>query len=713
MRRNLWRLAFALVISSGCFLATVIWFQTGQVKDRSDSGKKAVARLSQASHEVQRKEVSRVIWENISRNDELFAGEAVRTTEKADADIQLLKTGTVIHLEPDSLIVLEENDNGLALDFLQGNLFVQGGAAAPTGSGGAAPGAGLTLKTGSGQIQMKSADMSLSKDQSGRVNLEVFKGQATLQQDGRKLDIAKNNGVVLSDKGVSETKERLQLLSPQAGQTVLLNLTRGQKLDLGWKPLPAGYTVAAEVGPSRSALRPLASFPGESGHAGIHQRPGKWYLRLVATSTDASKPRLTSLVTPFTVEPKAPPVLIEPMPENPVLKASPDAHVQFRWLNRNKYISQLFEVADDDRFTKVITRQALAGEVDSFETPVPDGLHYWRVTGYLKEKDKTEGLSSRGFRLEVSSSWKIQPPEPLGPSAGQRLSMAEARRKGVTLRWKAPLGVKRFKVTTSRREGAAWVASHEQETEATMLKLADVQPGTYRWTVASLDPKGGSAQTAGPFEFTIDNLPKVEWAQTDGDSSVYQFTTPTPSLATQWKAVDGASSYRYRVSAEGAQDAGPWRVTKLNSFDITVPDEGRYNAAVQALDDKGQVSAESESRAFEVKRHPLLPAPRWAEQTPEVLKSDRKGNLSLGWEEVEGARQYLILLQSPDGKLIEQKSVSRNTASLNRLKPGEYQVRVKPVDSFQRPGGESEARKVEVPVTSDIRAPKIKAMKVK
>src|SRR5581483_6429709 len=140
---------------------------------------------------------------------------------------------------------------------------------------------------------------------------------------------------------------------------------------------------------------------------------------------------------------------------------------------------------------------------------------------------------------------------------------------------------------------------------------------------------------------------------------------------------------------------------------------GRYQIVVEALNAKGQMLGQSDVRSIDVKRMPLLPAPVWASNTPDIIKADGKGNLSLGWEKVDGAQNYLMILETPDGKVVDQREVSRNTASLSRLKPGEYQVHLKSVDGFKRPGADGEKRKVEVPPTSDIKAPKIKAMKIK
>src|SRR6185437_15575918 len=104
-------------------------------------------------------------------------GEAIRTAPNADAQLFFMKSKTTVHLDPDSLIVLEKNNSGLSLDFLQGNMFVQSSAQGHDG---------LTLKTGNGEIKLKSADLSLSKAQNGHVQLEMHRGVAELQQGSKK-----------------------------------------------------------------------------------------------------------------------------------------------------------------------------------------------------------------------------------------------------------------------------------------------------------------------------------------------------------------------------------------------------------------------------------------------------------------------------------------------------------------------------------------------
>lgn len=703
MKRNLKRLALALLISVGCFAATVIWFESGKIA--TDQGHRTpIARLNESTNDVQRKPLKRVIWESVSKNEDLFPGEAIRTTDNADAKIQLVKSGTVIHLEPNSLVVLEENENGMSLDFLQGNMFVSS-----TGLGGAE---GLTLKTGSGEVKLNSADMSLSRGQDGKVDLAVFKGQAELQQGNKKMALDKDKSASFSEQGMSLDKDRMQILWPIAGETVLLNLIRGEKLEVAFKPLPKGYVVSAEWGSSRTNLKASgATVEGGSGKIPVNGKSGKWFVKLNAKSDDPALPPLASNVIPVSIDPKSPPSLVEPKADAPVVKENSEEPVAFRWLNRHKLASQILEIATDTQFKNVKFKQSFDGEAGAFETALGEGTYYWRVTGFLKLKDKTEALSSSVVKFSVISTWELKEPTPVSPEEHQRLSYVDAQKAGVSFKWSAPAGVKRYAILVQRKTGGGITTVLEKELETPMVKITEVKPGHYQWKISSLDPKGGAPKTSPVMDFTVDEMPKLEWVEAP---PTYEYPTPTPSLRAQWKAPANAVSYRFRVENKDLANGEPeWQSTKQTLFDISLAADGNYEAVVEALNAKGQTMAQSDPRVFTVKRRPLLPAPQWTQNSPDVFKSDAKGNLSFAWEQVEGAKHYLMILESAEGTVIDKKELNRTTASFSRLKPGQYKVRLKSVDALQRPSEESRQKDLVVPSLSDIKAPKIKNMKVK
>jgi hypothetical protein len=701
MKKQFKRLGVALLISAGCFIATVIWFRSGETDLDTHHEKAPVARLNQASNEVQRKPLKRVIWESLSRNDELYSGEAIRTASNAEAQIYFVKNGATVHLEPDSLIVLEENEKGLSLDFLQGNMFVQDGA-------------DMTLKTGSGEIDLKSADMSLSKGRDGKVDLEVHKGSAQLKQGNQNLALDKNKAAILGESGVSVERDRMQVLSPSAGEVLLLNISKGEKVPISWQRLSNDYRVEIEVGSSRANLRRLdgTQAAGDLGRLQFNEKPGRWFLKLTAKSQLPDHPPLTSSVVPFVIQAKSAPLLVRPAAGATVLKSAAEEKVKMQWTNRHDFASQVLEVAADPRFKENVQRKTLGGGAIDTEMDLQDGAYYWRVTGFLKTKAKTEALSSPAAKFSVNSKWELKPPALIQPPSLSRLAYADVQRTGVMLKWKAPEGVKRFHALVQKigLNGAETLA--DQTTQNFFLKLNDLKPGTYKWKVASLDAKSTTSKDSEVFEFTVDQVPRLEWASTEDE---YEYPTPGPTLMAQWKPLLPApASYRFRLTeADQAPDANGWQTTRQSFFDAKVPTDGTFQIEVEARNEKGQTIAATPPRSMLVRRKPLLPAPLWASDAPDVFKADTRGNVSFGWQEVKGADHYVMILQTPDGQVVKEQPVDRNIASVNRLKPGEYEVKLKTVDELKRPGPDSITKKIEVPDTSDIRAPKIKAMKVK
>jgi hypothetical protein len=711
MKRNLWRVTVALVISITCFVGTKLWYKSTRSGEKLKVRSK-VAVLREARNEVQRKSLTDFIWEGLNGNDDLYAGEQIRTLANSEAEIILESSKATIRLEPNSLVVLEENEKGLSLDFLEGNLFVKGGDDGENG---------VKLKScgdnngDCSEINLKSADLSLSR-KGDNLSLEVFKGQAELQRDGKKIAVDKDKAAVLSKDGVNLLQDRLQLLSPSAGETIFLNFTRPEQMALTWKPLPSGYRVFVEMGASRGAITRLAdlSAAGETGKLALRQKPGKWFVRLVARPDDAGKPELSSMVIPFSIHPKAPPALIEPAMNAQLNPSESDQEIPFAWLNRNTFQHQVIEISKNARLKTPVTNENLGAETSNFKIKLDAGTYYWRVTGYLKVGDKTEPVSSPVHRFVIHAQHELKPADLITPQKNQHLAFADADRNGVTFKWQPASGPERFKLKVSLHTESGIKPVSEKEIETPILKLSNLAPGSYAWNVTTIDERSGKSKVSETWEFFIDDLPKLEWAD---KGEKYEYTTPTPTLATRWKAAPVSTTnqqYRYRVAEEGtALETINWKTTGQEGFEVPVPKDGTYQAVVEALDSKGKTVAASDVKMFKVTHAPLLPAPRWLTNTPEMIRSDAKGNVSFGWEPVDGARNYLMILETDDGKVIEEKEIQRSSASLSQMKPGRYQVRLRSVDSHKRAGPDSERRKLAVPSTSDIQAPKIKTMKVK
>lgn len=705
MSRNVKRLTVAMLISSSCFALTVTWYEMGKSK-KEKLTRPPIARLHDSTNDVQRKPTKRVIWESVTRNEDLYPGEAIRTTADAEAKIHLVKSGAVIHLEPNSLVVLEENENGIGLDFLQGNLFLSGA--------GNKNGEELTLKTGTSELKLNGADMSVSKDPSGQVNLRVFNGQAALKQGEKEIAIEKNGSAQIDAKGVKLGKELVQVLWPKAGEPVLLNLLNNEDLVVEFKPLPPGFEVSAEMGKSRSNLRPVGPVVrGETGKLPVTGKAGKWFLRLVAKSNLPEQPLLNSSILPVAIEPKSAPTLVAPKNDAPVVKRTADSPLVFRWQNRLQPENQILEIATDAQFKNSIISQNLSAETSEHFTQLPDGTYFWRVTSFVKYRMQTEALASTISRFVVQSTWELRPPTLLSPADQERITQWHAATEGVTLRWQLVPGVQQYALWLQDKTAAKNLI--DTRVAATHFKVATLKPGIYEWKVSSLDPTSDEPSPSPTSQFVVEERPALEWVDSE---PVYEFITAKPSLKAHWKAgPDTTKSYRYRIatpqSASELSELSVWQSTNQTQFEASLPREGIFEVVVEALSAKGEVVASSSSKSFIVKRKPLLPAPQWANNMPEVVKTDVKGNANLDWQQVEGAKHYLMILQNDEGVVVEKKQISRTTASLTQLKPGQYKVTLKSVDESRRSSAESTIKDILVPTISEIRAPKIKNMKVK
>lgn len=710
MQRYWKRLLLALFMSSSCFLGTVIWYRSGQQVHRNHGDKKPIARLSESINEVQRKPLARVIWETITQNEELYAGEAIRTSTASEAKILFLKTGAIIELEPDSLIVLEESEDGLALNFLQGNMFVKSG-----GSGGVQ---GLKLKSGESEIALNNADLSLSKSEQGAVDLEVFGGSAQLTQGNKQLMLGKNQAGTLGEDGLDVAKNRIRILHPLPGEPVYIDPNARQPVSFKWDQLPEGYTVALEVGPDRSKLTPLGeSTPASSGEILSPLKVGKSFWRLVAKHSDPNQPEMKSQIFPVDVLAKSPPLVLEPEKDSVVAVNQLEPKTKFRWVSRSHYDNLVVEVAKDPALKQKILQQPLDPKLSFAELEIKQsGVYYFRLTGFMKIKDKLEPVSSPIQKFQLQVGVDVVPPKLKSPMPRQTITYNQILNSGLNLSWESVLGIEKYHVHIEKEaKDATTVPVMDKVVVTNPLRLTALEPGIYKWWVQSIGPEGKTSENSEIRFFKVDEMPRVDWVQ-GPEPEEFLYYTANPSFMVQWeKGSSETTAWQVRYAPEGElTPETPWKKQDTPVLKTYVDKPGAYHIEVEALNKEGKAVARSTVKTVVVQEKPLLPAPQFAQELPEVLKSDRRGNLSLKWTPVEGAQKYKIEVLNPEnGEVIEERVSERNVASLTRLKPGQYKVKVKAVDRHNRDGNLSEDKALEVPKTSDIQAPVIKKLKVK
>lgn len=115
---------------------------------------------------------------------------------------------------------------------------------------------------------------------------------------------------------------------------------------------------------------------------------------------------------------------------------------------------------------------------------------------------------------------------------------------------------------------------------------------------------------------------------------------------------------------------------------------------------------------------PSLQAPEYHSSLPEVLETNREGEVRVRWLEVAHARQYEVRMYDMKGQLAKTWKTSRTNLFLNQLPYPEdqeiatYQVRLVALGISDATGPESEPKKLQIKKLRSVMAPIIEAITV-
>ncbi|MCB0361214.1 MAG: FecR domain-containing protein [Bdellovibrionales bacterium] len=726
MLNYLTRLTIAFCLSAACFFATEDWYRRSKENRMNTSGHAPIAQLQALTNEVQRKPLTRVIWETISKDEDLYAGEAVRTSSDSEAKIIFLKSQTVIELEPDSLVVLEESEGGLALDFLKGNMFVKN--AGNSGGQGA-----ITLKSGNSEIDLRNAELSLSKSSNDQVDVQVFGGQAQVKQGDKTLTLDKANSGTLNNEGLEVTKNQIEILSPLAGDPLYIDAKRREKVVFQWAKLSENYRVFVERGTTRQNLirNKNESSPGNLGSLQIHSKVGKYFWRLVAEPIQTGLPVLQSATVSFSILPKRPPVQLEPRNNSLITLESSNPSLRFKWANPAMLENLVVELATDPQLKNQIIRTPLNDKLGFWDFSLPQsGQYFWRLTGFMKIKGKMTPIASEVLQFEAKIGVELLPPKLRSPLDQQAIPFNQGLDKGILMTWDPVPGISQYEITIERinpgnRELASTNTNSEtdmnsevilsQEIGSSPARAKDLKPGSYRWTARSINSESKKSQPAPYQHFSITDMPTIEWAYGPKPEE-YFYLTDKPSLSSQWLRNKNlkVDKWRYRLAySEDQLQKSNWKTVDVPQIRQFVEQGGEVYVEVEALNSNNKPIARSSTKMFKLSPKPLLPGPNFAAELPDVLKANRKGDLAIKWDPVEGAQKYQLLLKNEQGKIVKKEILESTSSQFEKLRPGQYEVSLQSLDEHNRLGPVGNVRKLEVPKTSDIAAPKIKTIQVK
>lgn len=340
------------------------------------------------------------------------------------------------------------------------------------------------------------------------------------------------------------------------------------------------------------------------------------------------------------------------------------------------------------------------------------GVYFWKLRAIDPDTQKPMG-ESPVYKTEILGRY---PPSPVTPEPNFTLQTRRPT-ENVTLRWNVSQEFSEVQVdlrndTTKQNIFSIKLPSSQDFQEAPNLPL-----GNYSWRLSGFPADGGKPLT-GPFHqffITQKKLIKIPIIWNAKLDATQYFVDTFPKLTLMWEpdTTERVKKWKVHLAPEGTDiSKGEAADTRQIKFSKTMPKTGRYLAFVEAFDDENESIGTSETRTFTVTPLPLLPAPKVFPNDESEFLARPDGSLTLSWERLVGTKDYQILVRDNEGKIISELSTETSNYKLTNLMPGTYSLQVGATDNYGRRGDLSGKRILIVPDKSEVKAPKLRKIKV-
>lgn len=606
MRSQWKRLLWAAVLSGCCLMATFAWYYLTKTKSLTNENEKPLAFVGKTHEEIQRRPATRLLWQEVATGEPLYNGEAIRTSDKGEVRIQFADSSRYLDLEPDSLIVIQQNKGEIALDLMEGSLFV---AAAKEGTEGAST--ALVLNSASGKVDLSKASASLSKSGGNQVDVQVLEGSASIKdKNGTDKVLSSGAGGALGANGLQFNKADLQIISPAPGKVAYVDADEKDNLTFKWKGFPAGLKVSLHTGHSRKEMKEWTGVTALGDESFKTSLPlGKPYWKLVAKDPRSGKVVAESSVYRTDIQARYAPTMVFPMADAkiPVNKAPFD--MSFKWEKGDETSQIVLEVAKDPGLRQKVLTKNFTSE-DGYTLPsLNEGEYYWRMSSYYEGSDKPVLGKIQKFTVT-------------------KVEEKPVAKDPVEIKWLTPEDRIQFYLDNPKLD-LSWNVNHNEDVASWRVKYFEegddpsklqtievkenkaepqiTKPGRYIASLEAIDKEGRVIGTAPHRKIAVAPLPLLPspkllpldgnlTAQADGRTEL------------QWEKLDGAKEYMLTISNKEGKELKTLKYT-TNQTALKNLMPGEYQLRLSAVDQHGRTSEVSAPRKLIVPDKSNLKAP--------------------------------------------------------------------------------------------------------
>lgn len=610
MRSQWKRLVWAAMLSCAGFATTFLWYTLTKSTHGGNENEKPLAYVGKTLENIQRRPATRQLWQEVQTGDPLYNGEAIRTSEKGEVRIQFADSNRYLDLEPESLIVIQQSKGEIALDLMQGNLYV---AAAKDTDG--TPGASLVLNSAAGKVDLTRASASLSKTVGKQVEVQVLQGSASVtDKNGKAKNLSTADAGPLAASGFK--KSDVKILSPVPGKVTYVDTEDKEGLTFKWSGFPKNLKISVMAGTSRKGLKEVShavAFGEDSLRANLPV--GKPFWKLVARDPKTNQVVAESVEYRSEVQPRFAPTVVFPLSNAKIPVPTGTFDMAFKWQKGEETSHVVLEIARDSALKDKIATKNFTTE-DSFTLPaLAIGDYFWRMSSYYEGSDRPLTGKVQKFSLSRTEEKPAPPREPVEISwtVPEDKIQFYLKEPTMNLSWNA----------THAEEVSHWRLKYFEENEdpasakTTDVKVTGVKdtrsatvlskPGRYIASIEGLNKDGQVLTTSANRKIAVAPLPLLAAPQLlplEGNLTA----APDGRTELKWEKIDGAKEYVLTISNPQGK---PLKTLKYSTTQTALKNlmPGEYQVSLSAIDEHGRNSESSQVRKLLVPDKSNLKAP--------------------------------------------------------------------------------------------------------
>ena len=608
----------------------------------STSNLQPIGDISASSNDVRRKNIENFSWMPAGKTDQVFENDSIFTGDNSEAQITL-QDGSILKIEPNSLITLNLNNGEMSLDLRYGNLI-----------GELNEGSSLKVTSGQEEFKLEGKKDSASNERpkikvkratKGVVDLKLLSGAAQIANKAEppKPLVKEQSVAVTATKIAPVVRHEITLLTNN--NISFLRHTPTSPLKFNWDSTGKVLEYQLDISSDPSFENSTKTYRTKNKSFDIIEELdlGRHYWRVstldeggINSSSETRNFNLVTLPVPEIVLPANDAV------QNLELKKIAGKltySLPFEWKASEVLKKFKWQLANIEDFSQIIS-EGNTTTTDAKSPALESGKYYLRVQGFSEKNAASNWSATHSFTLNLTEKTILAPSKPVLTTPEIKTKVTSETTPAPIMGWRKVPEALSYIVEVSPDKD--FTSKIEFKTKSTRITWTDYKPGNYHFRVSAIGENNLTSAYSDLGKILIETanleLNPIETVRSVGANAKPQ------SIPVSWTAIPFTKKYKVQVSKDGQfRDDGILVVE--NRGNIVLSEPGSYKVRVSALDEANKPTSVSNIQEAIYSHRPPLAAPKLIEPFNNAsifLQKNTEPFIWLEWSKSQNATSYKV-----------------------------------------------------------------------